>query len=632
MSALSTFDSTKEFLADILRELGSGSTQLPDFQRGWVWDDEHIRSLIASVGNAYPIGALMMLETDGATNFQPRPVEGVVFPEDQAPHPRRLILDGQQRLTSLYQVTLLDRVVKTKNANKQWIERWYYLDMRRAISGSGDLEEAVVGVPESRVVVNFRGEPILDLSTPEREFCECHFPLTRIFDYARWRQTFNRHWEYAPEYAELFDEFEGRVLDVFRTYQVPVIVLKRETSKAAVCQVFEKVNTGGVSLNAFELLTATYAADNFSLRDDWYGERGEAGGGRRGRLWQDPVLDGVQETAFLQTVTLLHTFDLNEQHLAAGLPPESAPAVGCKRAAILNLPLEGYLKWREMATEGFLRASRLLKLQNIFSSRDLPYQTQLVPLAAALARLGDRWEEDGVRQRLSRWYWCGVFGELYGGSVESRFAKDLPELAGWILGGQEEPSTIGEALFDPNRLFTLKTRNSAAYKGLHVVLMRDGGLDFRTGDPITFMSYWEERVDIHHIFPRAWCDKVGISSRLYDSIINKTAISARTNRIIGGNAPSRYLESLERQAGISAERVDEILVTHAISPELLRADDFATFFERRRLALLDRIAWAMGKPVAGAVITEPMEDADEGAPFEASVFDEPTAPTEFIRV
>src|SRR5688572_32397827 len=104
---MSTFDSTKIGLDDILREIESGKIQLPDFQRGWVWDDEHIRSLVASVGSAFPIGAVMMLETGGTTNFQPRPVEGVSFPATSTPTPQRLILDGQQRLTSLFQVTLL---------------------------------------------------------------------------------------------------------------------------------------------------------------------------------------------------------------------------------------------------------------------------------------------------------------------------------------------------------------------------------------------------------------------------------------------------------------------------------------------------------------------------------------------
>jgi len=63
LAAETTFDSTKQSLQDILRDIKSGKTQLPDFQRGWVWDDNHIKSLLASISVSYPIGAVMLLET-----------------------------------------------------------------------------------------------------------------------------------------------------------------------------------------------------------------------------------------------------------------------------------------------------------------------------------------------------------------------------------------------------------------------------------------------------------------------------------------------------------------------------------------------------------------------------------------
>ncbi|CAN5441823.1 DUF262 domain-containing protein [soil metagenome] len=603
MSA-STFDSGKEFLSDLLKELASGDVQLPDFQRGWVWDDEHIRSLVASVASAYPIGAVMMLETGGEAKFQPRPVEGVDFGKKK-PEAVRLILDGQQRLTSLFQATLLRRVVETQNAKKQRIKRWYYFDMERALNG--DMEDAVVGIPEARQVVNFRGEVEQDYSSKTLEYQACLFPLTDAFEAQDWRRGFNEHWHHAKEKTALFDLFEHRVLDTVRRYQIPVITLKKNTPKVAVCQVFEKVNTGGVALNAFELVTATYAADNFSLRDDWFGPK-ENPGGRRGRLWQDPVLKGVRETDFLQAVTLLHTLDLREKHVEGGKAPDDAPAVSAKRVAMLNLPLSAYLKWADLATQGFLKAAKLLRLQHVYSARDLPYQTQLVPLAAALTRLGKKADNDGVRKKIARWIWCGVFGELYGGAVESRFAFDVPDLLAWVAGG-EEPRTVREALFDPSRLLTLRSRLSAAYKGLHAVLMREGGADFLSGQPITFATFADEKIDIHHIFPQKWCVDAQIPRPRYDCIVNKTALSARTNRVIGKKAPSVYLGQLQKDAEMLKVEFDAVLKTHVIEPPLLRADDFDAFFEARRIALLERIAGAMGKPVAAGGLVEPIADA-----------------------
>jgi uncharacterized protein with ParB-like and HNH nuclease domain len=100
---MSTFDSTKTPLPDIIKQITEGKLQLPDFQRGWVWDDDHVRSLLISVARSFPVGAVMLLETGGDVRFQVRPIENLSF-NGTIPEPERLILDGQQRLTSLTQV------------------------------------------------------------------------------------------------------------------------------------------------------------------------------------------------------------------------------------------------------------------------------------------------------------------------------------------------------------------------------------------------------------------------------------------------------------------------------------------------------------------------------------------------
>ncbi|WP_323033244.1 DUF262 domain-containing protein, partial [Paracoccus sp. (in: a-proteobacteria)] len=105
---MSTFDSTKLPLPQVLADIIAGTIQLPDFQRGWVWDDEHVKSLLISIARSFPVGAVMMLDTGGDVRFQVRPIENVPF-KDKVPEPERLILDGQQRFTSLTQVLALDK-------------------------------------------------------------------------------------------------------------------------------------------------------------------------------------------------------------------------------------------------------------------------------------------------------------------------------------------------------------------------------------------------------------------------------------------------------------------------------------------------------------------------------------------
>ena len=618
-----SFDSTKTPLQDLLARADSGELQLPDFQRGWVWDDDRIKSLLASVSVSFPIGAVMLLQTGGENvRFKPRPLTGT-HPRLREIAPETLILDGQQRLTSLYQALMSHVVVETKDAKGKPIRRWYYIDMQKAVEAEADREDAVLSVPEDKRAKSFGGEITVDVTTPERECAADLFPVNRIFGSAEWRQAYSEHWNFDREKMRLFNDFERDVIKRFEQYQVPVIELKKETPKEAVCLVFERVNTGGVALTVFELLTASFAADNFQLRDDW--------NAREKRLKeQHAVLRNLQSDDFLQAISLLVTQTRRRAAFDAGTAAEKVPGISCKRKDILKLEVADWQTWADRIEAGFIRAARFLYGQKIFKARDLPYRTQLVPLAAIFVDLGKGGETEGARQKIARYYWCGVLGELYGGAIESRFARDLPEVVALVRGEAVEPITIQESSFQANRLLTLRTRNSSAYKGLYALLMRDGGRDFRTGELIEAQTFFDDKIDIHHIFPEKWCKTAGIEPGTYNSVINKTAISARTNRQIGGRAPSKYLPAIEKSAGIDPAQLDEILHSHCVEPEHLRADRFWEFYAARAEALLQRIESATGKSItrepelfgAGVVAEaydEGPEDWDAEEPLEEAV-------------
>ncbi len=576
---VASFDSTKHHITDILNDVGNGKTQLPDFQRGWVWDDHHIRDLIASVSLSFPIGAVMTLETGGEdVSFKPRPIEGTDESYFTQIGPDTLVLDGQQRLTSLFQSLKSRKEVSTRDTRGRKIQRWYYLDMKKCIAADSDREDAVISVPEDLKVKTFRGEVTLDVSSPDKEYAEDMFPLYQIFDSSKWRRGYNKYWNHDSGKSDLWDNFEDQVVENFKRYQVPMIELDKETSKEAVCIVFEKVNTGGVTLTVFELLTASFAADNFQLRDDW--------NARENRLKDaHPVLRRMESTLFLQALTLLAT-------------KAKGSAVSCRRRDILRLQAQDYKTWADRIEGGFIKAARFLHEQKIFNDRDLPYRTQLTPLAAILADLGNTADTEGARQKIARWYWCGVLGEIYGGASETLFARDLPEVTEWVQGNSTNmPSTIQDANFQANRLITLRTRNSAAYKGIHALLMRDGCRDFCSGESVEAQTFFDDNVDIHHIFPRRWCRDKNIKPNTFNSIINKTAISAKCNRSIGGRAPSVYLPFLERKADMSVADMNAILVSHRIPVKPLRSDDFNQFFADRAEGLIQSIEAVMGKSI-----------------------------------
>ncbi len=276
---------------------------------------------------------------------------------------------------------------------------------------------------------------------------------------------------------------------------------------------------------------------------------------------------------------------------------EESPAVSCKRKDMLNLSLKDYMDNAQDIVNAFIKAAQFLADNHIYSARDLPYNTQLIPLAAILAVMGSNADIAGNKQKLMRWFWCGVFGELYGSASETRYALDLPQVVEWILHNGPEPKTIYDANFNPSRLFTLRTRNSAAYKGIYALLLGTGLRDWLSNAKIDIQSYFSERIDIHHIFPVAWCEKNKIPSAEYDCIINKTPLSSGTNRFISGDAPSRYLERLARKIGVTGQEFENILSTHQLDPSYLYADDFNGFISHRKELLLQLIETATGKTI-----------------------------------
>jgi len=608
MTAETTFDATSDTLANLLNEVATGRLQLPDFQRGWVWDDEHIAAVITSVARSFPIGAVMTLQTGGEVRFKPRLVEGVTF-KGEEPKPERLLLDGQQRLTSMYQALMLKHAIRTRDAKRRDVDVFYYVDINRVMGTAEDREAAVFSVPANRQVTGAFGREVkLDLSSREKEFSERCFPLNMTFASDEWFTGWMQYWNYAPAEIELFNKFRSAFIDTFKSYAVPVIQLRRTASKEAVCRVFEKVNTGGVSLTAFELLTATFAAEEFNLREDWFGiaKSTSPEKGRAGRMTEaGEVLKVIEATDFLQAVNLLYTA-AGKALTEAGQGGRGVPsAISCTRQSILDLPLAGYRDHADRAEEGFKRVRQFLWRERVFSGYDLPYRTQLVPLAAILTSLGDRWNDAPIRARVRNWYWCGVFGELYGSAIESRFARDLPEVVAWALGADVAPQTVQDCNFFNDRLRTLQSRQSAAYKGLHALIMQRGGArDWRTGAEVQEQTYFDESIDIHHIFPRAWCERQGVARGIYNSIVNKTALSASTNRFLGGDAPSVYLKRLQDRQKLAAGEIDGYLNTHFVDAIRLRADDLVGMLVARADALAREISHATGRPVTGVDFLE----------------------------
>lgn len=592
-----SFDTTKTNLKELLADVHSGKLQLPEFQRDYVWNEGDVRSLIESIAKGFPVGALLTLERGGSIEFKPRGIEGTSV---EGTEPEQLLLDGQQRMTSLYKTIYSKDPARVRTAKGQVVERFFYLSIERALAPMADIEDAIELVPPDRIRrSNFAKDIDLDLSARELEYDQLLFPLNQTLDPTKWIFDCVGHWAGKGEQRlEELLRFQREILEQVQAYAMPVIRLSKDNSREAVCTVFEKVNVGGKKLDAFELVTAIYAAAGFDLREDWSGTRKVHGrlGRMKAKLPPKGLFAELAATDFLQACTVLHTREVRQAAVANGASGKEVPPVTCTREALLGLPLQAYCKHADAVETGFVEAAQFLNEQKILWARDLPYPPQMVAMAATFALLSAQLRNAAAMSKLAQWFWSGVLGEFYGSATETKIARDVPDLLGWLEGGSA-PRTISDTSFQSSRLDTLRSRLSAAYKGFHALLMRSGCRDFISGKGVEVMTVYSDALDIHHIFPRAWCEKQGIPPGVYNSIVNKTALSKGTNIAIGGNAPSVYLARIEAKHGLSPEALDEILRSHLIEPAHLRADDFEAFYAARKAALAQLASEAQGKPV-----------------------------------
>ena len=580
-------DAKKINLGDMMRKIKSGELQLPDFQRSWIWNDEQIKSLLESVIRGFPINSIMLLECDADNvKFSYRPIKLLDAADTQ---PRHLILDGQQRLTSLYGALYSDEPVKIDKGKN--IERHYYVNMAKAISaanGADPEEDMIISVPPSRKLkakgVNW------DLSAPEKEFAAGMFPLNKIFASRQWLRAYEK-FHNDDVAGEFTDAFAEQVIDKVCAYEIVAIELAKGTPLEAICNIFERVNKQGSPLDVFDLLTAVFAAKTdadgkpIELRKDW------------NAVHTDFVDSGIAALAevdcsdFITALALLVTY---EKFRADG-----KTQVTCKGGDILKLAYGDYLKFKGDIIDGFAEAGKFLEAEGITTTKYLPYKSQLVPMAAIFAELKLSGKDNAAgRKKVRQWYWCAVFSESYKDGQGTRYAKDITQVMRWI-DKREEPPIIRQTRIVAKRLLTVKTGASAAYKGMISLILKNGARDFLAGKNMGTSANYAESIEVHHIFPKKYCKEHGLPEDKFDSIANRTLILKGTNRIIGSNPPSVYLQTIERKTGLSSAEVDEILERHFIDAELCRADNFDAFTENRARKIFAEIEQLTGREIIG---------------------------------
>lgn len=546
-------DTNPRQLSELLREINEGKSVLPDFQRDFVWEPRATQELIVSIANNYPAGSILRVR-DSHNLFATREFEGA--PRANQTH-TFLVLDGQQRLTSLYQ------------AFYGVGEHRYFIRLAPLMEGV-DFEDCIFYYKANSPWFKKRDENF------EIQAEELILPLSTLMGrqggFLKWEKEIRR---LRP--VDTRDEFEERCNEIYETwlksievYSFPVVTLSKETQPDALCTIFETLNRTGVKLSVFELLTARFWPQGIQLR----------------KLWDDAC----------QHYPIIADYEIDPYYVLQAISLASRENPSCKRKDILDLKPDAITNWWDRVIGGLAYGLQILQDDcHVMMPKWIPYQTMFPPLAAILAMSDDASGLDVgvVRSRVRRWIWCSVFGQMYESSPNTQATKDVIELKSW-LGGGEEPESVKSFVFNPESLREVTPRQRAVYRGTMCLILgsQTGARDFHKGSLITRTLIDTEHIDDHHIFPDNFLQTtLGITRRVdRDCIINRTLIDRNTNILISDKKPSEYLQLISNKLN---SEFSEILESHLLPPNpdsALFHDDYEGFLTERLGAISKEIA------------------------------------------
>jgi len=548
------FYPSSEKLRFLLDSIHNREVALPDFQRDFVWDPRATEELIESILQNYPAGSLLRIKNKSGFFFAPREVAGA--PALDGHSPSYLVLDGQQRLTSLYQA-----LYGTGNHR-------YFMNLRGLLDGE-DLDDCVFYLRKRRAKRRF--------GTIEKQAGELVFPLEVVFGHSDgFEEWLDRVLELRDEDGETGKELKQKLRDLRKTwiqniedYEFPVVTLAEETEAEAVCTIFETLNRTGVKLSVFDLLAARFWPENVRLRD----------------LWDDAQSE----------YPILEEFEVDPYYILQAIAIFTAKAApSCKRGDVLKMEVGQIQAGWEPVVRGVADMLQMLRDDcGVVLPGWLPYNPILIPAGAVLAKHQSATgpQVGAIRDKMKRWFWCTSFGQVYENAPNSQAVKDVAELTTWFAGGAE-PESVRNFSFESDVLLETTVRQRALYRGCIALILRSQARDFHSGNRITASMVLEKKIDDHHVFPRGYLADSGedVTATLRDCVLNRTLIDKETNIRIGKKAPAVYLAEIEAELG--ADRLDKVLQSHLLpggADSSLREGRFSDFLDERQRRFAERI-------------------------------------------
>lgn len=552
-------------VSSIIADVQNGRYAIPIFQREFTWNRRQVEELWESIFQGFFVGSVLTWNKTG--QFHTIPVYGAPDLSTNT----EIVLDGQQRITSLYYAVAAPEVNLTDTKTIR-----FFVDLKSLLDPRASSTDVVVSYYTE--IAKKRG-----YLTKETQFSKKLFPITEFNnrDYGIWMNEFKAYLKDVEGISEKeADNYYRQIMNVLDhvwfQYKIPVVQLPTSMTLDSVAEIFEKINSKGTLLGVFDLLNARFTRYDVNLRSLW-----DESKANYENIDQMNMEIGKDSQKFMLQALCLHKKGY------------------CRRRELLSLD-SSYTELgqfqKEYFEEDWGKISEYVSktIDKLMSQREsgfgavkfgiIPYTVTIPVIAALFYKIANREDRPKCMNKIETWYWSVVLSDSYSSSTDSKIEKDFREIQQWF----DDDSLIPEMVLEQKRRFDemnfATTRpNDSIYKLVMCLVSKKGAYDFLTHEPPEY-----SKLDDHHIFPRSR-EKEYAGNTSINSILNRTLLDSETNRkFIRNQNPSDYLKEIMEKQGIQELTLRKRLATHLIPSDAfdcLLCNDYDGFIEARRNAV-----------------------------------------------
>ncbi len=556
------FDTNKILIQNIEKTLEE-KWCLPNFQRYYDWKEKDISSLLDSIVKNYFIGSLLLLELDKDNKqLDLLKIENV---KEIPKNPEKIILDGQQRLTSLYYAF-----------NKNQKNLFFYFNFKNFF------EE------KNEEIIFFEREEL------DEKFCfeNFLFPFYELKNYVNWIPQFRDFWKEKLELEKMLcltDNLSTKLNDIYTKFEIPYICLKKEIEIEKVSSIFINLNSKGKPLGNFDLLIAILSKYDINLREVWDNE-----------LENNPYMKKYFNARGKKNEKIpLYVF----QAMLLYFEKNSY----CDKKFQLNIYEKLNYSDNKKFENDFKEFSKKLDyslkcIDNLGKTgfgnlkiNFLPYEG-LIPVLSSLYYLEEK-ENTSQSEKIKNWYWSSIFTNSYSSSVDTQKTLDFKELKLWFKDDNKKPKVILKMFekLEKNilNLREISSLNNSIYKGILAILSKKNCMDFKNKKTIDLQELnYKNEIDKDHIFSK----KQYSNEKNINSILNMTLLYKKTNIEKSGKKAKCYFEKIKKEYNDDTEFF-EILATHLIDKKCYKniiEENFEDFINNREKIIIDEIKKLVG--------------------------------------